>query len=284
MFSRSPLIRIGLAMSGALGAIEIAHEGLEAAVVIELLRLDLGAAGVGEFDAHAGVQEGEFAQPVLDRRKIIIDHGEGRGRGQERDLGAAFRPCRRSIGAGPVTSSGVDRIAILEADQMLLAVAPDPEPEPGRKRVDDGDADAVQAAGNLVGVLVEFSAGVQLGHDDLGRRYALLAVDVGRNAASVVGDGDRAVGVERHRDLRGMAGERLVDGVVDDLIDHMMQARAIIGVADIHAGPLAHGVETAQHLDRIGARNRALFQGSRKPEAGGGFGHGTSELSALQKP
>ena len=62
---------------------------------------------------------------------------------------------------------------------------------------------------------------------------------------------------ERHRDERGVAGQRLVDGVVDDLIDHVMQAGAVVGVADIHAGTLAHGVEAAQHLDRI----RAIFGG-----------------------
>ena len=47
-----------------------------------------------------------------------------------------------------------------EFDVMFLAVAPDPQLQLARQRVDDGDADAVQAAGNLVGVLVELSAGV----------------------------------------------------------------------------------------------------------------------------
>ena len=50
-----------------------------------------------------------------------------------------------------------------------------------------------------------------------------------------------------------MAGQRLVDGVVDHLIDHVMQARAVVGVADIHAGPLADGVQPLQNLDGIGA-------------------------------
>ena len=49
-----------------------------------------------------------------------------------------------------------------------------------------------------------------------------------------------------------MAGQRLVDGVVDDLVDHVVQAGAVVGIADIHARPLAHGIEAAQHLDRIG--------------------------------
>ena len=41
----------------------------------------------------------------------------------------------------------------------------------------------------------------------------------------------------------GVAGLRLVDRVVDDLEGHVVQAGAVIGVADVHARPLAHGVE-----------------------------------------
>ena len=54
---------------------------------------------------------------------------------------------------------------------------------------------------------------------------------------------------------RRVTGERLVDRVVDDLVDHVMQAGAVIGVADIHARPLAHGIEALQHPDRF----RAVF-------------------------
>ena len=65
-----------------------------------------------------------------------------------------------------------------------------------RQRVDHRYADAVQAARHLVRVLVELTAGVELGHDDLGRRDAFLFVDVDRDAAAVVADRARAVGVE----------------------------------------------------------------------------------------
>src|SRR6266581_2574302 len=70
---------------------------------------------------------------------------------------------------------------------------------------------AVQAAGNLVGVLVELSARVQLGHDDLGRGNAFALVNVDRNAAAVVAHRHRAVGIEHDFDGGGMAGERFVD-------------------------------------------------------------------------
>ena len=45
------------------------------------------------------------------------------------------------------------------------------------------------------------------------------------------------------RDFLAVAGERLVDGVVDDLEHHVVQAGAVIGVADVHAGALADGLE-----------------------------------------
>ena len=123
---------MGLRDERALGAVEIAHEGLEAAFVIEHLGSHLGAARVGQFDANAGIQEGEFAQPVLDGAEIIIDHGEGRGRGEKGDLRAAFGLAvdeRR----GPRDFERRDRVAMREADEMLLAVAPDPELQPGRR-------------------------------------------------------------------------------------------------------------------------------------------------------
>jgi hypothetical protein len=49
--------------------------------------------------------------------------------------------------------------------------------EPRRERVDDRDADTVQAAGHLVAATAELAAGVQDGEHDLDRRLA-LALDV----------------------------------------------------------------------------------------------------------
>ena len=47
------------------------------------------------------------------------------------------------------------------------------------------------------------------------------------------------------------AGERLVDGVVDDLVHHVVQAGAVIGVADVHAGALAHRLQALEDLDAL---------------------------------
>ena len=126
---------------------------------------------------------------------------------------------------------------------MQFAVAPDDEFEVIGQRVDDGDADAVQAAGDLVGAVVEFSAGVQHGHDDFGGGAPLFGMDIHRNSAAVVRHGHRFVGMDRDHHAVAMPGQCLVDGVVHDLENHVVQAAAVIGVADVHSGAFSDGVE-----------------------------------------
>ena len=74
--------------------------------------------------------------------------------------------------------------------EMGLAVAPDGELQVLRQGVHHRDPYAVQAAGHLVRVVVELPAGVQDGHDDLGRGALFLGVFVDRDAAPVVADAD----------------------------------------------------------------------------------------------
>ena len=153
--------------------------------------------------------------------------------------------------ASPLAIGALRRAALvgLAPDE---AVAADLDVEPLGQRVDDGDADAVEAAGHLVSAAVaELAAGVEDGQHDLERRLALLLHRVDRDAAPVVDDRDRVVGVDRDLDGVAEAGERLVDGVVDDLVDQVVQA-ARTGRADVHAGPLAHGLETLQDGDVLG--------------------------------
>ena len=216
-------------------------------------------AHVGEDDADAGVEERELAQAMLQRRKIELGQREGLRRGREGNLGAAL------VAGVADNLQGRHGLAVAELHRVFLAVAPDRQFEDGRERVDDGDANAVQTTGDLVGVLVEFSAGMELGHDDLGRRDAFALVDVGRDAAPVVAHGARAVGVQADKHFGGVSRERFVDCVVDDLVDHVMQAGPVIGVADVHARPLAHGVEALQDLDRFCAVVRR--------DIAGGFSH-----------
>src|SRR6202042_3886817 len=94
----------------------------------------------------------KLAQAMLQRREIVFDIGEGLGRGEECHLSAAL-----AIGIADHLERR-HRVAMGEFDGMLLAVAPHPQLQLARQRIDDRHADAVRTAGNLVGVLVEFSA------------------------------------------------------------------------------------------------------------------------------
>ena len=76
------------------------------------------------------------------------------------------------------------------------------------------------------------------------------------NAAAVVGDGAGAIGIEGYGYAVRKPAQDLIDGVVDNFIDHVVEARAIVGVADIHAGALAHRIKAFEHLDGIGIIGR----------------------------
>ena len=75
----------------------------------------------------------------------------------------------------------------------------------------------------------------------------VLRHDADRDAAAVVDDGDRVVGVDGDVDAGAVAGEGFVDRVVDDLVDEVVEA-ARPGGADVHAGPLADRLEALEDL------------------------------------
>src|SRR5690606_3387606 len=103
-------------------------------------------------------------------------------------------------------------------------------------------------AGELVVLVGELAAGVQLGEDQLDAGDAFFRVDVHRHAAAVVDHFQRVVLVEDHLDGRGVAGQRLVDAVVDDFLGQVVGARGV----GVHARALAHRVQTGQYFDGIG--------------------------------
>ena len=134
------------------------------------------------------------------------------------------------------------RLAALKFHVMHLAVARDLDLKPFADRVHAFRADAVRAAGKFVAALAVFAAGVQRRQNQLDAGNFVLRMNVHRNAAAVVADGNRAVHVDRHLDLVAVAGEMFVHGIIQHFAHAMMQ-RALVRAADIHAGLLAHGLE-----------------------------------------
>ena len=97
-------------------------------------------------------------------------------------------------------------------------------------------------------MLIEFSARVQLGKDDLHARDLGLWVDVRGNTPPVVLDRCAAVLVDAHVDLIGKAVRRLVDRVVDDLPENVVQSLRARRT-DIHARAQTDGVQPFENGD-----------------------------------
>src|SRR5690606_3958083 len=114
------------------------------------------------------------------------------------------------------------------------------------QRVDHGGAHAVEAARGRVRATAELAAGVQLGEDHLDAGQAGARLDVHRDAAAVVLDLHGSPGVQGDGDRLAVTGQGLVHGVVDDLPQAVHQAPRV-GRADVHPGPLPHGLQALQY-------------------------------------
>ena len=234
--------------------------------------------GVGLADfAFEKIQQpaGEFQRVfrrglVLDQRRIAspanLHAPEQIGFG----LGHAIKPRRRELHVaedlhvgleGDDRAPAIDRADLLELALRLTAfeahlvaalVTRHIHFHPFRKRVDHRGPDAVQAATGLIGLAVEFAAGMQRGHDHFQRRLVLeFRMRVHRNAAAIVANRQHIVRSEFHLDAAGMTGNRFVHGIVQNLGGKVMQ-RADVGTADIHAGAAAHGFQALENLDVLG--------------------------------
>ena len=254
----------GLGAEDGAALVEHADELADAALVVELARL--ARALVVQDDHQAGVEEGELPQALAEHLVIEDALAEDERIGLEVDGGAA--PLGR---ADDVKGLGGHALGV--ALRMVQAAAEDLDHQGIGQRVDAGDADAVQAGGDGVGVVVELAARVQHGEDHLGRGALFGGMHLGGDAAPVVADGDRLVGVDRHLDARAVTSQGLVDRVVDHLPHELVQA-GVVGRADIHAGALADGLQAFEHGDVGGAVIGVSTWGRRRARFIGGAGGG----------
>ena len=231
-------------MQRRLVLVEEAHELADAALVAEDVLLLFALALVFDGDRQAAVEESLLAHARVQDLIVVDRVVEDLAVGFEGDVGAVI--LRRADDLHLLGDRAAGELHLVD-----LPVAVHLHLQPFAQRVDDRGADAVQAAGDLVAAAAELAAGVQHRVDDLQRGTARLRLDVHGDAAAVVGDGDRPVRVDRHVDMRAEAGQRLVDGVVHDLVHEVVQAGRG-GRADIHARALSDRLEALEHLDLRG--------------------------------
>ncbi len=233
--------------------VEVLDEGADAAVV--LVHILAGGGFLAQHDAHAGIEEGQLAQAA--RQDVVVEFGLGE------DLVAGIEAHHGAALAG-LALLRQRRLGLAHAVFLVVvaAVAVDVEQQQLGQRIHHRHADTVQAAGNLVTAAAELTAGMQDGHDHFRRRATLFLHDVDRDAAAVVHHRDAVVGVENHLHLGAIAGQGFVDGVVHHLEHHVVQAGAVIGVADVHARSLTDRVQALEDLDAAGVVAGVVAWGS----------------------
>ncbi len=132
-------------------------------------------------------------------------------------------------------------------------------------------AHAVQAAGGVIDLAAELSAGMQRGHDHFQRGLVLVfGMRIDRDAAAVVADGEHVAGRQLDLDAAGMAGHGFVHRIVEDFGRQVMQ-RVHIRAADIHAGAAADGLQPLQHFDVLGGIALRCGAGGSKRSGSSGF-------------
>ncbi len=226
--------------------VDVVDKGRQSALIVHHHFARFGAAVVNQLEINAGIEKRLFTDASFQRFKIEFGHGKGFRRRQKSNFGAVT-----AVGFAD-NFQMFGHAAVGKRHHMFVALAPDAQPQPGRQCVDHRNADAVQTARDLVRVVVKLAARVQLGHNDFGGRNPFFLMHADRNSAAVVADGGRTVGIEDNFGFVAVTGERFVDGVIQNFINHMMQAGAVIGVADVHSRTFANRVQPAQNLNRIG--------------------------------
>ncbi len=249
---------------------------------------------VHDADAQAGHQVGGLPGPLGQRLESPAGAGHedlrvgpepgpgaGHGPGDAPALAQARAGLERRVRA---VGGELARHAPAEAGRPLAAAAVHLDLQAGRQGVDHRGADAVQAARRGVGAAAELAARVQPGHDQLDAGQPAPGLVVHRDAAAVVAYLGRAVGVQGDLDAGAMPGERLIDGIVDDLPQAVHQA-ALVGRPDVHARALAHGLQALENREvprrvavRRGVRGRRGRGAPSAPNGGGGTGSGHEKL------
>ena len=118
----------------------------------------------------------------------------------------------------------------------------------------------METTGYLIARAAELTTCMQDSEDDLECRLTSLLLNVDRNASTIILYSDGIILLDGDGDAVTETRQRLINGVVHDLIDEMMETTDG-GAADIHARSLPNCFESFQNLNLICAIiRRALHE------------------------
>ena len=189
----------------------------------------------------ACVQIGQFTHTVGQYVVFVVGGGEDAGIGPELLACAAQVGLSYNVHAGDGFAAGI----FLTID---FPVAEHLGHHLCAQCVHTGNAHTVQTTAHFVASLVKLASGMQDRHDHLQSTLVLLLVHVNRDASSVVLDGDALVGIDGDLNMRAVAGQGLVDGVVHRLVDKVVET-LLADVTNVHGRTLAHSFKPFQYLN-----------------------------------
>jgi len=170
------------------------------------------------------IQRRQVAGPAFDEREVPRHACDDRGVGREAEAGA--RAARRSE-----RFHVTERHASGEALEIRLPISPHLGLESTRECADRWQSHAEQ------GVLVAVwpTAGGHHGQRDLEGATAVVRMWIERDPATVILDAG-VIAVERDADVARVTRTMLRDGERDRFVQHVVHARTVAILADVHAG------------------------------------------------
>ena len=113
----------------------------------------------------------------------------------------------------------------------------------------------MEAAGDLVCVVIEFAARMHLGEDDLNRGAAvdggvLMLHWVKGHASTVIADSAGSIDAKLHHNLGSKSRHHLVDCVVYTFIDKVVEGVKACAT-DVHTGALTDSLKAFKNLNRL---------------------------------
>ena len=217
---------------GLLEIVHITDEPHESVGFMKGLGIGRLSAKILEDDGQIRIEIGRLMQAALDL--VLLEPGAVKNRGIREKID------RRAMIARLAEAGKQSVFELGRGFSSLVSVAIDESAGLDRygqslgKGVYYGRSDAMEAAAGLVGGIVEFAAGMEGRKDETFRAHALL-MHSDRDTSAVVGHGCGAILLQGHGDAVTETGEVLIHGVVNDLIDEVVEAFGGDG-ADIHAG------------------------------------------------
>ena len=113
-------------------------------------------------------------------------------------------------------------LALLKLDTIAFAAATYFNLQMLTQSINAGNTHAVQAAGNLIAAITEFTTGVKHSHNYLYSRLLFLFHHIHRDTTAIIDNRNTVILMDDYLNLSAVTGQGFVNTVVHNLVDKMV--------------------------------------------------------------